>query len=429
MRKIIMSLAVVALIVSALPIMIGQSKTATYYSGDAINYQGKLIIASVDSGALELFRLDGNVLVRTVRFNPSAGRFGTDAAFFTVLLHQEIGKLFAYTSTGEELYKYDVSNPNNIVLVNKIKDNSDDWFGALEISNGQLITKGSKGVKIWNRDLQVIDSFNIYNNTNPYSITLGDGYDYIFNVVGSQVELFNRQTRQVTGRVTLYNENKGNVKIYNDNVSGMFYVADGHQLKKFNYQGELHKSMSHDSSFGYDVEPSVDGINIYFTNGNSIKKLDKLDLSLQDEYQNRTDLNYWAMGLRVVADQTGEKVVVFNNATITVFDSNLDIVAFIKAATESSRKVELPTSKLSLQTNVKSAHALQEIIVVGQGYAAYEPVNISLGSQKVIAYADQAGGFAKHFTIAPQEVGRKDIKATGEKSNQTYSISFEIIEL
>jgi len=326
--------------------------------------------------------------------------------------------------------KYNVSDPKNIILADTIKDNSGDWFGGLEISNGNLITKGTRGVKVWNRDTQVVDSFNVFNASNPYSITVGNGYDYIFNVVGNQVEIFDRQDREVIKRITLNNENKGNVKIYNDSAEGMFYVPDGKQLKKYNYRGDIHKSISHDSSFGYDIAPSIDGKYIYFTNGKSIKKLDKIDLKLIDEYQNRTDLGYWAMGLKVVRDSEGEKVVVFNNASITIFDSNLKIVARVKATEQTSKSESVkPIEKLFLQLNKKSAKPFEEVVVSGGGYAANEAITITLGDQKIIAYVGEDGRFAKSFTVGISPAGRKDIKVVGQKSGQSYSISFEIEEV
>ncbi|MFH0840585.1 MAG: hypothetical protein V1865_01180 [bacterium] len=428
LKKIVLSLTVIALVFTSFQIPLGQTKTKAYYSGDAINYNNQIVVASTDSGYLELFRLEGKELNRIARFKPLNSKFGTEDEFYTVMLKQEMGRLYAYASSGHELYKYNVTDPKNIILADKLKDNSMDWFGGLEVSNGYLITKGSKNLKLWNKDMQVVDAFNVVNQTNPYNITLGDDYKYIFNIANDNVEIFDRQSRSVIKQIAMTsNNNKGNIKIYNDSSEGMFYVPDGKQLKKYNYLGYLHKSMDHESNFGYDVVPATDGKHIYFSNGSSIKKLDKIDLNLVSEYKNRTDLGYWSMGMKAVNDGQGEKVVVFNNNSITIFDSNLNIITYVKATEKDTKPIV--TEGLFLSLSQKSAVPLEDLTVYGGGFASNEPIQITLNKQRVIGYADQNGRFAKQFTISPMEAGRTDIKAVGQNSGQHYSISFEVKEL
>lgn len=422
-KKIALSLAVMALVFTSLEIPVGESKTRVYYSGDATNYNDQIVVASTDSGYLELFQLNGKELNRVAKFKAVNGD-----EFYTVMLKQELGRLYAYASAGHTIYKYNVSNPKNIILADKVKDNSKDWFGGLEVSNGYLVTKGVKNLKLWNKDMQVVDAFNVVNQTNPYNIVLGDDYKYIFNIVNGEVQVFDRASRAVVKTIALTNnQNKGNIKIYNDSSEGMFYVPDGKQLKKYNYLGYLHKSMSHESNFGYDVVPSTDNKYLYFSNGSSIKKLDKIDLKLVTEYQNRTDLGYWSMGLKAVRDNQGEKVVVFNNNSITIFDSNLKIITFIKA-TEQDKRPQIQDG-LSLKLDRKSAKPFEELTVFGTGFAANEPIKITLAGQVITAYADQDGRFTKQFTLGTLSAQRTDIKAVGQNSDQHYSISFEILAL
>ena len=80
-----------------------------YYSGDAITYKNKIIIATTDSGALEIYRQDGKNLERTARLKADATAWGDE--FTSVKLDYSANRLLAYATAGFSLYQYDLSDP------------------------------------------------------------------------------------------------------------------------------------------------------------------------------------------------------------------------------------------------------------------------------------------------------------------------------
>ncbi|PIP76039.1 hypothetical protein COW86_00385, partial [Candidatus Kuenenbacteria bacterium CG22_combo_CG10-13_8_21_14_all_39_9] len=71
MKKIFILAGLLILIISFV-IPPAQSKVKSYYSGDAIIYQGSLIVGSVNMGQLELFRLAGKNLIKVAQIRSLA---------------------------------------------------------------------------------------------------------------------------------------------------------------------------------------------------------------------------------------------------------------------------------------------------------------------------------------------------------------------
>ena len=68
MKKFLfLALLLGVVLISSVP---AKTKVKSYYSGDAINYNNKLVVASTDSEGLEIFSLNSNGLERHSNWRP-----------------------------------------------------------------------------------------------------------------------------------------------------------------------------------------------------------------------------------------------------------------------------------------------------------------------------------------------------------------------
>ncbi|MFH0951001.1 MAG: hypothetical protein V1765_00820 [bacterium] len=427
MKKIILLVAVLGMLVINFTDS-STAKTKSYYSGDAINYQGEIIIASTNTGKLELFALDNSNLnlVNTIQADDSKYNI-----FYDVKFDEHWDRLYVYVTSGRYLYKYDATDLHNISLVNKVKDNSWDWFGDIDKVEGQIVTKGTKFIKFWDEDLNVVNAYALVNPNNPYNIIFGYyNSNYIYNIADNKLDFYDRTTRKVTRSVELkYNQTTGNHRLHPDALNDMIYVIDDEALKKFSHVGGFYKSLPNESGFGYDVIYSTDGLNIYFSNGASVQKVSKGDFAAVSRFDN-TSLKVdqaWAMGLVRVLNKDGqEMVVVFNNSNILVLDKNLQVVAKALATTQddsaqSTEKLWLNLKKWEVQSN-------DLITVYGGGFAPNEDLTLTLERNTIKAKADNQGRFQTDIRVPLVQIKdgatelRTDLKVVGQLSGSHYSI-------
>lgn len=402
----------------------GLSKTKSYYAGDAIYHDNQLLALSTNSGKLEIFRLEGSKLSKVLTTSPIGSGFDT---FNSATFANENGRLYVYATSGATLYKYDAGNPAQLELVTSTKDTSWDWFGRVEKVNGQLVTIGSKAVKVWNSNLQVIDSYDVINTTNPYNVRLSADGRFIFNLQDNAIKIFDRESRSYFRTIALSNYNeKGNKQMYYDHSAQMIYVIDDAAVKRFGIDGGLYKSLPHDSRFGYDVAKSASDA-LYISNGTSVAKLNRFDFKVQAGFENRAAglKTSWAMGLVPVSTNKGDMVVVFNNDTVIVLDSNLKLQA--KAvATEVVIDKETALEPLALGVDKSSAAPLSAVSLRGQGYFPNETLDITFADRPYQAQTDKFGRFTTVVYVPTINKPKTDIKVTGKRSGLTYSISFGV---
>ncbi len=294
-----------------------------------------------------------------------------------------------------------------------------------------MLIIGSKAVKIWNNDLQVVDSYNVINTTNPYNVRLSVDGRFIFNLHDNVIEIFDRESRSNFRTITLSNHNeKGNKQLYYDNNAQMIYVIDDSAIKRFGLDGGLYKSLAHDSRFGYDVIKSSNAESLYISNGTSIAKISPFDFKIKAAFENRAaKLNTsWAMGLVAVPTPSGDKVVVFNNDTIVLLDSNLKLES--KAlATDQVIDKEVPREALALFVDKNKGLALSPVALSGQGYLANETLDIYFADSHYFATTDKSGRFSTTVYVPTITKSKTDIKVSGQRSLLSYSTSFTIIQI
>jgi len=438
MKKILFSiLAAVLFVGTIMPVPGAESKLKSYYGGDAISYKGHVIVGTASTGALELYKMDSdNKLIKFASLRTVDPRFGTQVDFTDMMFKVESGKLFVYAVEPRSIFKYDASDLNKASLVSQAKDNSWDWFAELDDVSGNVATIGYKGVKIWNNNLQIIDSFDVKNPEYQYNITSAQSDKFLFNIASGKVSIFDKESRKVVKQfdITKQWENRSyRHQIYNDKVDNAIYIADDSAVKKFNLNGEIEKSFKYTGPFGYDITPSYDARYVYFSNGIGIVKLRKEDLSVVSYIYTSSVANYggWAMGLKVVKTAEGEKVIVFNNSNILVLDSNLKTIpsgdfniAFVASTEEDSFPEIVETLFLNVDKN--RAPANTQILLSGGGFGRNESLRIEFAESVIDADAGLDGRFSKVITVPNVSARRTDIKVIGLDSNLKYNIGFQI---
>lgn len=448
MKKVLLAflVTILGLGAAALP---GDSKVRSYYSGDAITYRDTVIAASTNSDSLEVFKLTGGELVKFVDVKPFDSRFNRYDSFYDVKLNEEGGRLYAYAISGFSLYKYDITSLTSADLVKKNTNTYWEWYNRVDKFGNDIVTISARGVKVYNSALDVVDSYDIKNDV-PYNIRSNNTNQYIFNIKNTEIEVFDRVSRSVVNRLQVnYRSGNGNRNLYFDSLDEAVYVVDDLSAKKIDFNsGAILGRFEHSGNPGYDAT-SIGNEYLYFSNGIGVVKLNKSNMKVVDSQRTGgiAGTEGWAMGMKVVSNSSGEKVVVFNNSTVLILDGSLRKLAAFRAD-EDNR--ELVKENMYLRVNTVSAQTNTRILLSGGGYLPGETLNVSFGSgSKLTFIADENGRFQKEITVpgvsseawvqavsaAQVQTGdasavvaheRVDIKVVGEKSKLSYSTAFEI---
>ncbi|MFH1233840.1 MAG: hypothetical protein V1649_04305 [Patescibacteria group bacterium] len=325
-RLFLISVIILANIVFVFPR--AEGKTSSYYTGDAINYKKNIYIGSANMGGAEIFKFDGKTLARVAYFKSPVAQSSNGDDFYNIVFNEEAGMLYAYLVDGQWLYKYNITNQAIPILVEKEKDNSWDWFVDIIKYDGKIATLGTKGVKIWNNNLEVIDSYKVVNHL-YYNIQFSHGVNRIFQLDSKVLNIIDANKKEIIKKIDLQISKEHRRHLFLDNTEGMFFVVDDKELLKFDYSGKFINKFKHTSKLGYDVDGLENGNHIYFSDGIGVVKIDKNSLKpMKWVYTNNK--GDWAMGLRVVPSDSGEKIIIFNNSNILILNKDLTKISSIK---------------------------------------------------------------------------------------------------
>jgi len=427
MKKKIFGLLAVSAVAIFCIVSVGRTNYKSYYSGDAINYQGNLIVASTDSGSLEVFQLNGSTLERDVKLKaPNSPIDGTED-FSSVKLNVENGSLFAYATSAYTLYKYDLSNLATPVLYAKQKNTYYEWYTHVDKFGSSIVTVSDKGVKVWRTDsLDIIDSFKIDNDI-PNSVRFDASGRYIITINKDDiVRIFDTNNRSISASFPVnFRDDKGQRKTYFDPVAKELYVFDDYYLKRYDISGNLLVSHANSSANGYAVEPAGDYNYVYAVNGDSILKLSKEDFGTGLKISaNRVSSNGYAMGLKYVDINGRNDIVVFNGGGIAVLNSSLNKIASVQA----SEMPDQPAIKenLALSFNHYLANPGATVTLSGAGYLPGEDLVINFGGTITNIKADRNGRFTQDLVVPGFTTKTIDAKVDGATSKLTYSVSFQV---
>lgn len=428
-KKIIWLLAFIVITVSSVLVTASRSNYKAYYSGDAVNYRGDLVIASTDSGSLEIFKLESNILIRTAKVKAPNSPLDKTEDFSSVKFNIENGSLFAYATSGYTLYKYDLSNLSDPVVYAKQKNNSYEWYNRVDKFGSAIVTVSDKKVNVWRTDiLDVVDSYKIESD-NSSAVRFDATGRYITTINKDNiVRIFDTKTRTISTSFPVnYRGDKSQRKNYFDPIAKELYVFDDYYLKRFDLNGNLIVSYPNSSSNGYAVEPAGDYSYVYVVNGDSIMKLSKENLKSGLKVSaNRMSTNGFAMGLKYVDFSGSDKLVVFNGGGIAILDSTLNKISSI-SATEIDYQPEVKES-LVLAFDYYKATPGAKVSLSGAGYLPNEELKINFGGKTTKANTDRNGRFVQELIVPSVGAKTIDAKVDGLNSGLTYSISFQVVD-
>ena len=422
MKRLLIIPAVIAIAILAFA-NFSQSQVKSYYSGDAVNFNNQLYVASTNSGSLEVFRLENNNLKRLSSLKPFDPRFGRYGEFYDVKLAPEEGSLFVYAISGFTFYKYELVG-DRLALIDSQQNTYWEWYNRVDKFNGQVVTISEKGLKFWNTDIMdVVDSLPVANAATPYNIRSYNS-SYILDVSNDKLKVYNQENKTFESTIALnYKSSPGNRQTYQDEDLNI-YVVDDYYAKKFDLSGRLLSSFRHLDYPGYDLTASGHTDYVYFSNGLGVVKLKKDDMNLVS-YRTTTGLGGprgWAMGLKV-AYVGGDKLVIFNNGNILVLDDKLVKLASFEASAQAD---PVATENLYLNLDHNFGGQGASINLNGGGFLPQEALTIDFANSKTQIVADGRGRFSQNLTVPTLEPSRVDIKVTGAESGLHYSIAFDI---
>lgn len=427
------TLAIFSFLVAAVAVIIAlpsQGRLKPYYSGDAYTYNGKVVVATANTGSLEVFVLNDKALDLAIK-QSITDRFGLKQDFHDVKLDSADGRLYAYVVSGYTLYRYDISDLRNAELDKKVSNTYWEWYNRVDRFDGNIVTVSVKGVKIWNHDLEVIDAFK-FDVTSPYGLRGENDSQYFLSLEDNDLKVYDRLTRTFISEIDLNFKNLDNShRAEIDSSAGRIYVADDYYLKSFDLSGRLLTNYAHAGNAVYDTESLDQSQYVYFSNGFGVYRSPKADFkaSTFTNTVNISSAGAWAMGLRAVPMGDKEYLVVFNNNSILVLDGSLKKQAqYMAVETEAEDAPETPKESLFIHPTKYWAVPGEVITVSGGGFQAGENVEVSLDKVKMSALADNQGRFSLELAIPGdmQREKRFDLAAKGLTSGLRFATSFDV---
>lgn len=409
-----------------------KGKTGSSYNGDALYFRGKIYLSAINSGVAELYKIENTKISKVATVKANAGKFGCQG-FIDALLNIESRGLFLFLTDGEYVYKYDINDELNPVLYKKSNDDTNSKFIGLGKMDNKVYSVSDQGLKIWDDDMRVFYNARL-NNSLPRNIKFSKQGSFIFNINRDRLEIYDAFSQKLISSIDLEVNDNHERNIYNDETDGSIYLSDDQQVKQVDFSGNIIKSFKHNSEQGYDIAYTPGDDHLYFSDGLGIVKLNKMDLKpLSWVYtKDFSGPNGWATGLKVVRDNYGEKIFVFDGFNIIVLDQDYKKIGTI--LTNNGSPICSTPESLFLALSKNSAVGGSEVIVSGRGFSQDEELSIYLANKKIdSARADNNGRFLKTVTIPrfnPNKPdfksGPTDIKVLGEISSKTYSINFKI---
>jgi hypothetical protein len=415
-----------ALIISPLfLIKQGQTKTQAYYSGDAVNYRGQIIVATANTGYLEVFEVQGQQLERILKVKIYNGAYNTYDDYADVKLTVENNNLYVYAISGFTVYKYNFSDLAHLSLTTSAKNTYWNWYYRLDKYGDNLGLVTKTGVDLIDSNLQNIVSVP-FAPEDKYSLR-GSDNQFLLGLNAGHLQIYDRNQQSIIKEIPLnFSSTETNRKAYFNTADQTVYTIDDYYMKKFSAGGQLLATFRHLDATGYDAESSADDTNVYFSNGLGVVSLRKSDLKLQN-YAYTTTLagpQGWAMGLKLLNTDQGDILVIFNASNILVLDKNLHKIAAATAVEEAESQT---TEALFLNADHNFGVPGAAINLSGGGYWPSEKINITLGSVLATsATTDRQGRFITKLTIPSLSVQNLDLKVTGVDSGLSYSTSFKV---
>ena len=401
-----------------------KSQITPYYSGEAVNFNNEIYIGSTNTGFFELFKLIDN---RIARVGTIFSKDPANSYFLDTELSKENGRLYVYLVNGTYIYKYRMNYDMSLELIKRAEDNSGEYIFGISKFGDNIITIDKKGIKVWNSDLVITNSFKDEVNFSD-NLAFSENGNYFFNIYFEYFAIVESFYRNIINGADLNTNDFHARRPYFDNIEGAVYLVDDSRLQKYYLDSGIAAEFNHISDLGYDVD-GLDGRSyIYFSDGIGIVKNRKSDLRPED-WVFTTDIgpgNGWAMGLRAVEYGSGEAVIVFNGSSILAFDDQLSLIDYYGAREIGDYEDGFNYEPLYLNINKNWGFPGSYVNLNGGGFNSNEELEILFLDDKYYAKTDENGRFSIDLRVLPVKPGLTDIKVNGLISGLTYSISFYV---
>jgi len=416
-----------------------EGKVQSYSTGDAIVYNNQIIVGSINAGKIELFKQAEDQLLKKTIVSVKNSRW---KAFYDFAFNEEEGRLFVYAVNGRYLYKYDVSNIDQPVIVDRIKDNSWDWFMAIEKTNDHIATIGTRGVKLWNSNLQIVNSY--LNPDKNNKIVLSKSGELLFDIKTDYqldqendfVRITNMNTRGIIAEPQIVFNSNIDRGIYFDDKASFAYLVGDRVVKQVNIKNGSIKNFKHISTEGFTADGIPGKDHFYFSDGIGLVKMNHNMEPISWQYAHKIGVpGAWSMGMKVLEQNGREKLVVFNHESIVILDSDFKLLA----SYISQEQVDTSTEELSLSLNENMAFEGSQVFLTGTGFSANSDLKIAFikdgyDFHRLTIKSDSNGSLQTPLTvphiIASQRKGDKifpvDIRVTELESGVSYSVGLEI---
>lgn len=407
------------------------AQSQAYYYGDTLNYRSNIIIATTNNGYLELFKFVKGKITKVNEIYPlveDSASNKIDGQFFDVSLMENNGELYAYLVDGRFLYKYKISNLANPELISRKRDNSWDWFTGVEKRGDTIATIGLQNMKIWNQNLEVINSYRITNALEE-NISFGGDNKYVFDFGTDNFKTYNASSQKLINNLEVDAKEKHFRRVFYDEAKDSLFLADDSYLKNFVFnktigRWEEKSKFKHSGNTAYDVVGSTDGKFVYFSDGVGIVKAERNKLKpVKWVYANIPgEKRGWAQGIKLVKDGSGDKIIVFNTNNILVLDENLKEIGYYRPLDDRGGGME----KVWLNLDKSLAFANTDFVLYGGGFGPNEKLTIRISSQEYTATTDKFGKLKIVIKAIKINETRIDIKVNGQASGLKYSTVIEI---
>lgn len=404
-----------------------QGRQRSYYHGDAINFNDRIVFGTTNQGAAEIFTLENGRIVRHAAFRSFHAVYSKVDNYYDLCWSEEAGRLYLYLVDGRRIYKYDATDLNDLRLLKEVKDNSWDWFMSVGRYGDRIVTTGPKGAKVFDKELTVIDNHPV-NTLGQGNTALTTDQKFLVALEDGLLTIWNARFHGIAATAEITANTKAARAPYIDNLEGAIYVVDDESLKRYDLDGRVTDLFYHISDIGYAAAGFAGSRYVYFSDGIGVVKMDKSTFEPVD-WSYTTELarpEGWAMGLNVVPGAGGETVIVYNNSSIIAFDQNLDLIDDYEATGEEYG----PMETLSLRTDIPSAPSGTYIRLTGTGWGEAEELAVYFNGQRTFARADSGGRIDLDLLVPEKQTDKPlytDIKVDGRKTKLTYSVSFTIV--
>ncbi len=338
-----------------------------------------------------------------------------------------------YVSTGNEIIKYNITNP----LLSQIesKRNLYEWrrgLGSVGYSRSivgiddYILSAGSNGVKR-------IEKSNLFDNMTytaeaSYGVTANDSYlavttadkGYIYNLDGN-----------VVGELAVENSKNYSREPVMDYYGNIYFLPDNGIMKvdsQGNAIGSYYNPVQAEVIHSYAVSALPNG-EVYYVNGYGVSKFDKDFKKTKWLYTAPSYLygnNSWAVGVQTKSFSQGNRIVVFNKSSVLLLDDNFDLLDQYKYQPSSNSENNLGETSLKLSKYQGTQN--EDISIYLYGFWPNEQVQINFGGDIYAVEVDNVG-FATTSINVPSgnESGLTIVSADGVDSGLNYQATFEII--